>query len=137
MMKQPGTPKEGIPVPLYNLVYHDCVIEPWMMDKVSEEEDYMLYALLNGGAPYLIRDAAYPNTDGAFEDKIKLTLEEQIARSKTVSDLHEKVAKCEMLHHEMVDGDYMVQETIFSDGTKVKVDFRKQTYEIVAGSGNN
>ena len=26
---------------------------------------------------------------------------------------------------------------IFSDGTKVKVDFRKQTYEIVAGSGNN
>ena len=137
MMKQPGTPKEGIPVPLYNLVYHDCVIEPWMMDKVSEEEDYMLYALLNGGAPYLIRDAAYPNTDGAFEDKIKLTLEEQIARSKIVSDLHEKVAKCEMLHHEMVDGDYMVQETIFSDGTKVKVDFRKQTYEIVAGSGNN
>lgn len=137
MMKQPGTPKEGVPVPLYNLVYHDCVIEPWMMDKVSEEEDYMLYALLNGGAPYLIRDAAYPNTDGAFEDKIKLTLEEQIARSKTVSDLHEKVAKCEMLHHEMVDGDYMVQETIFSDGTKVKVDFRKQTYEIVAGSGNN
>ena len=137
MMKQPGTPKEGVPVPLYNLVYHDCVLEPWMMDKVSEEEDYMLYALLNGGAPYLIRDAAYPNTDGAFEDKIKLTLEEQIARSKTVSDLHEKVAKCEMLHHEMVDGDYMVQETIFSDGTKVKVDFRKQTYEIVAGSGNN
>ena len=113
------------------------MIEPWMMDKVSEEEDYMLYALLNGGAPYLIRDAAYPNTDGAFEDKIKLTLEEQIARSKTVSDLHEKVAKCEMLHHEMVDGDYMVQGTIFSDGTKVKVDFRKQTYEIVAGSGNN
>ena len=54
-----------------------------------------------------------------------------------MSDLHEKVAKCEMLHHEMVDGDYMVQETIFSDGTKVKVDFRKQTYEIVAGSGNN
>ena len=37
------------------------------MDKVSEEEDYMLYALLNGGAPYLIRDAAYPNFDGAFD----------------------------------------------------------------------
>lgn len=53
MMKKPGTPKEGVPVPLYNLVYHDCVIQPWMMDKVSEAEDYMLYALLNGGAPYL------------------------------------------------------------------------------------
>ncbi|MGN0250325.1 MAG: DUF5696 domain-containing protein [Oliverpabstia sp.] len=134
MMKQPGTPKEGIPVPLYNLVYHDCVIEPWMMDKVSEDEDYMLYALLNGGAPYLIRDAAYPNTDGAFEGKSQLSLEEQIARSKVVSDLHEKVAKCEMVCHEMADGDYMIQETRFSDGTIVKVDFRKRTYEIVIGN---
>ena len=78
MMKKPGSAKEAIPVPLYNLVYHDCVIQPWMMEKVSEEEDYMLYALLNGGAPYLIRDAAYPNTDGAFDDGISLKLEEDI-----------------------------------------------------------
>ena len=134
MMRQPGTPKEGVPVPLYNLVYHDCVIEPWMMDKVSDEDDYMLYALLNGGAPYLIRDAAYPNFDGAFDDKVKLSLKENIERSKIVSDLHEKVAKCEMLRHEMVNGDYMVQETSFSDGTKVRVDFRKQSYEIVSES---
>ena len=56
------------------------------MDKVSEEEDYMLYALLNGGAPYLIRDAAYPNFDGAFEDSIELQLEEDIRRCKVVSD---------------------------------------------------
>ena len=30
MLKAPGTPREGIPVPLFNLVYHDCVLEPWM-----------------------------------------------------------------------------------------------------------
>ena len=130
MMKKPGTPKEGIPVPLYNLVYHDCVIEPWMMDKVSAEEDYMLYALLNGGAPYLIRDAAYPNTDGAFENECKLSLKEQIARSRVVSELHEKVAKCEMVYHKLVDGDDQIQETGFSDGTRVRVDFRKQSSEI-------
>ena len=130
MMKKPGTPKEGVPVPLYNLVYHDCVIQPWMMDKVSEAEDYMLYALLNGGAPYLIRDAAYPNIDGAFDDNVTLSRKEEIERSKAVTELHKQVAKCEMLHHEMVDGDYMVQETTFSDGTGVRVDFRKQTYQI-------
>ena len=130
MMKKPGTPKEGIPVPLYNLVYHDCVIEPWMMDKASAEEDYMLYALLNGGAPYLIRDAAYPNTDGAFENECKLSLKEQIARSRVVSELHEKVAKCEMVYHKLVDVDDKIQETGFSDGTRVRVDFRKHSYEI-------
>lgn len=134
MMKKPGLPKDGIPVPLFNLVYHDCVIEPWMMDKVSEHDDYMLYALLNGGAPYLLRDAAYLNTDGSFEGDELLALEEMIARSKTVSALHEKIAKCEMVRHRMNPETWWIQETEFSDGTKVRVDFQKQTYEITEGT---
>lgn len=134
MMKRPGLPKDGIPVPLFNLVYHDCVIEPWMMDKASEHDDYMLYALLNGGAPYLLRDAAYLNTDGSFEGDELLALEEMIGRSKTVSALHEKIAKCEMVRHRMNPETWWIQETEFSDGTKVKVDFKNQTYEISEGS---
>lgn len=134
MMKRPGLPKDGIPVPLFNLVYHDCVIEPWMMDKASENDDYMLYALLNGGAPYLLRDAAYLNTDGSFEGDELLALEEMIGRSKTVSALHEKIAKCEMVRHRMNPENWWIQETEFSDGTKVKVDFQNQTYEISEGS---
>ena len=134
MMKRPGLPKDGIPVPLFNLVYHDCVVEPWMMDKASENDDYMLYALLNGGAPYLLRDAAYLNTDGSFEGDELLALEEMIRRSKTVSALHEKIAKCEMVRHRMNPENWWVQETEFSDGTKVKVDFQNQTYEISEGS---
>ena len=83
MLEKPGTPKQGVPVPLYNLVYHDCVIQPWMMDKVSEQEDYMLYALLNGGAPYLIREAPYPDIDGAFfsEKNISEDQKETLRRS--------------------------------------------------------
>ena len=65
MMRRPEEPKQGIPVPLFNLVYHDCVIIPWMMEK-HENEDYMLYALINGGAPYFDRNGAYDGTDGAF-----------------------------------------------------------------------
>ena len=132
MMQTPGTPKEGIPVPLYNLVYHDCVVEPWMMDQVGGE-DYMLFALLNGGAPYLIRDAAYPNIDGAFEAEKEVSLQEQIERCNVVCELHEKVAKCELVSHKLVNGDYMQQESVFSDGTKVMVDFRTQTYKINYG----
>ena len=130
MLDRPGSPKIGIPVPLFNLVYHDCLIEPWMMDKVSEEEDYMLYAVLNGGAPYLVRDGAYQNTDGSFAGGVEITIEDQIKRCKVVSDLHEKVAKCEMVRHEMVDGNPEVQRTTFADGTVVTVDFQAQTYQI-------
>ena len=114
MLDRPGSPKKGIPVPLFNLVYHDCLIEPWMMDKVSEEEDYMLYAVLNGGAPYLVRDGAYQNTDGSFAGGVEISIEDQIKRCKVVSDLHEKVAKCEMVRHEMVDGNPEVQRTTFA-----------------------
>lgn len=130
MMEKPGTPKKGIPVPLFNLVYHDCLIEPWMMDKVSENEDYMLYAILNGGAPYIVRDGAYPNTDGSFDGGVKFTLEEQKDRCKVVSDLHEKVAKCELVRHELVDGNAQIQRSVFSNGTTVTVDFENQTYVI-------
>ena len=135
MMHEPGTPRQALPVPLYNLVYHDCVIQPWMMDKVSETEDYILYALLNGGAPYLVRDAAYPNIDGAFEHVVQVDLKEQIARSKVVSEFHEKVGKCEMVRHEFVDGKPGLQKTTFSNGAAVCVDFEKQIYEITFPEG--
>ena len=130
MMEEPGTPKQGIPVPLYNLVYHDCVIQPWMMEKVSEEEDYMLYALLNGGAPYLVRDAAYPNIDGAFDGNIKMSLKEQIKRAEVVYNFHEKVGKREMLRHEFVNGNLNMQKVTFAGGVSVLVDFEKQTYSF-------
>lgn len=58
MLQTPGTEQIGVSLPLFNLVYHDCVIEPWMMEKLNDTDDYMLYALLNGGAPYLVRDGA-------------------------------------------------------------------------------
>lgn len=133
MLKAPGAPRNGVPVPLFNLVYHDCLIMPWMMDKVEENDDYMLYALLNGGAPYLKRDGAYPNTDGAFEPKVIFTMEEAIERCRVVAGLHEQVAKLEMVRHEMVDGNYEIQRTVFADGTTVTVDFAKQTYDIQRG----
>lgn len=130
MLQTPGTPKDGIPVPLFNLVYHDCVIEPWMMDKLSDTEDLMLYALLNGGAPYLIRDGAYANTDGSFSEGAALEMKENIRRCEVVAGLHEKVAKCEMVKHELLDDTGMKQRTTFSDGTTVTVDFAANHYEI-------
>lgn len=130
-LAEPGTPKKGIPVPLFNLVYHDCVVEPWMMDRVSEDEDYMLYALQNGGAPYLIRDAAYPNIDGAFAGE-GITLEEAIERCKIVQDLHERVAQEEMLRVELLNDEGTKQRVIFAGGTVVTIDFKEQSYIIDA-----
>ena len=131
MLHEPGSPKSGIPVPLFNLVYHDCVIEPWMMDKVSEHEDYMLYALINGGAPYLIREPAYPGIDGSFTIDNDLKLTDDIKRSKIVSDFYEQVAKSELVKHELLDETGRKQASTFANGYKVIVDFDASSYEIV------
>ena len=130
-LAKPDAPRDGVPVPLQNLVYHDCVIEPWIMERIEGGEDHMLYAVLNGGAPYFIRDAAYSGLDGDMGDAAaRQRLEEDIARCQTVCQLHKKVGMLEMTGFEFVGDDWNRQRSTFADGTQVTVDFDKQTYEV-------
>lgn len=117
--------KIGLPIPLFNLVYHECVMIPWMMDQRGE--DYMLYALLNGGLPYFKRDAAYPNIDGAFEGD-KLSLSQCAKRSNEVLALYDLVKYQKMLRHEYLAPH--IQKTTFESGLSVRIDTIKNEYEI-------
>mgnify|MGYP000081471351 FL=1 len=91
----------------------------------------MLYALLNGGGAYLRKDAAYPNTDGMFENEYeKLSEEECIKRCQIVAQLQEKVAYQKMVHHEFIHHDPHLQKTVFEDGTTITIDLYKQTFKI-------
>ena len=129
MMRQPDAPKKGIPVPLLNLVYHDCVIIPWMMEQ-HEKEDYMLYALINGGAPYFKRDGAYAGTDGSFGGGSVFGEKQQKERCEAVAALHKQVAYCELVSHKILDHKGHRQQSIFSDGICVEVDLSCGTYAI-------
>jgi hypothetical protein len=108
----------GIPVPLVNLVYHDCVIIPWMLGKgafgTPEGQSGFLHALLNGGIGY-------------YDPKDEKA---SIERSKIVGKLHEKVGKLEMQTHEFLSKNHLKQRTTFADGTTVTVDFETESYEI-------
>lgn len=132
MLSKPKAKRFGIPVPLFNLVYHDCFITPWIMEESSQDhEDYMLYALLNAGMPYLVRDGAYPNTDGSFDDEKTKEIVKSIERAKKVATLQEKLAHCEMTSHHFIDNNPNIQETTFSNGTKVTINLENDTYEII------
>lgn len=130
MLQKPGTPKAGLPVPLFNLVYHDCMIIPWMMEN-HESEDYMLYALLNGGAPYLVRMGAYDGIDGSYGG-VDYESKEHLERCRIVSELNQKIACCELVEHHFLNEDGSIQESVFSDGTRVKVDFLQDKFYIKA-----
>ena len=129
MLREPGSPKYGIPIPMFNLVYHDCLIIPWMMEKLPEE-DYMLYALLNGGAPYLVRDPAYMGIDGAFTLEEEMPWKTHLERVRLVSDFHEKVGEAELVRHEILDEKGYRQRSDFANGYSVEVDLKEGTYRI-------
>ena len=119
MMNGPDKPDYGIDVPLYNLVYHDCMIVPWFLDaRAPHGVDVLLYALLNGGAAYVNNELSGAELDRA------------VARYKTVAQLQERIAKCEMVRHSFLDGDPSRQRAEYSDGTVVTIDTKDNTYEI-------
>ena len=112
----------AIPVPLYNLVYHDCVIIPWMMPAgcwgIPENTTGFLHALLNGGMGYMDENLE----DGA--------LEENIRQWQVLRELQQHVAMEKMFNHEFLSEDRTVQRSTFSDGTRVTVHFKENTYQI-------
>ena len=117
----------AIPVPLFNLVYHDCVLIPWKMAAgewgIPRGTTGFLHCLLNGGLPYL--------SDTAEGE----TLEENIRQVHLLSELNLQVGMEKMVDHLFLSEDRRVQCTVFEGGTKVTVDFGTGNFEICYPSG--
>lgn len=115
-----GGEPNGLRLPLFNLVYHDCLVTPWYLVKdgsfgLAAGEDGFLHCLLNAGAAYLPIE---PN-------------ETDVARYKTVAALQEQTARLPMTHHEYVDGwQGSRQRSVFGNSVEVTVDFESGQYEI-------
>ncbi len=110
----------GIPIPLFSLVYHECIVIPWFgadMHKGGWSIPYTmcsyLYALMTGGTVYVD-----PEDDEATIERVKLACEN-----------HKKLWDKELVRHEFLEG-YHKQRSTFSDGTTVTVDFDTNEYSI-------
>ncbi|MBN1418746.1 MAG: hypothetical protein JXP34_08210 [Planctomycetes bacterium] len=115
-------PAHGIPIPLFNLVYHDALITPWFMGArgahlfgIPKEHSSYLLGLLNGGIPYI-----------AIEDP----KEPEIEMARVMCALHRRVALLEMKDHEFIGEGYRKQRTTFADGTTVTIDPDAETFEV-------
>ena len=111
-------PAMGIPIPLFNLVYHDALLMPWSLGRgewgTPEKDPGYLHALANGGMPYL---GLNPGT-------------EHLQQVRTVCALHRRVALLEMTRHEFLDEARRRQRTTFADGTRVTVDLDHDRWEV-------
>lgn len=114
---QYGNPAAGIPVPLLNLVYHDCVIIPWAIcDRDKKEVDRIgfLQAILNGGPAYLDIEAG----------------EDELMQVDLIAGLQKKVADKEMVRHEFLNPQRTVERVTYEGGISVTVDFDRLEYSV-------
>ncbi len=128
----------GIPIPLGNLVFHDCIMVPWNWFNnwgIPKGDDGDLYCALYAGMPYLHpfgTGLSKIGTDNRTADTELLddeSLKKEIARVKPLCDLQARLYNKEMVKHEFL-GSYRHQKTTYSDGTTVTIDLDKNTYEI-------
>lgn len=114
-----GGDARGIPIPLWNLVYQDCLLLPWEMGEdggwgIPKGDAGWLHCLLNAGMPYV----------GLGPD------EAQVARVQEACALNQRLASQEMVNHEFLDASHRKQRTTFADGTTVTIDLDAKTYAI-------
>lgn len=111
-------PAMGIPIPLFNLVYHDALLMPWSLGRgewgISEKDLGYLHALANGGMPYL---GFNPGP-------------EHLEQVLTLCALHRRLALLEMTNHEFLDESRRRQRTTFADGTRVTIDLNTDKWEV-------
>ncbi len=119
---KPGAKAVGIPIPLFNMVNHDCVVIPWigLPDKrggwgIPENDSAYTHAILNGDPVYCPIDAT----------------EEQIAQVMVACDSAKRLTHERIVKHEFLDETTRKQRTTWSDGTVIEVDFDTNDYKII------
>ena len=97
---------DGIPVPLYQLVYHDAVI--------THGGDF-LSTIVGGGIVSLGRDGR----DEAGMERLR----------KAIA-LHKRIALVELVDHEFLNPERTIERSTFADGTTVTIDRPAGTFEV-------
>ena len=114
----------GIPVPLFNLVYHDAVLVHWNSFQASlgswgipNNDRYSTHAALNANPVYLSIDAG----------------KEEIAECAALCEISRGLAFERMIRHEFLSENCRRQRATYSDGTAIEVDFDADTYRVYPG----
>jgi hypothetical protein len=105
-ISSPLRPARVVPVPLFELVYHDAILTTYNPTD--------LRGLLHAGVPQV-----------GFAD-----VEKELAAVRRMAALNERLALVEMTKHEFLDAGYRRERTTFADGTTVTVDWDTQSVTV-------
>ncbi len=115
--------RTGITVPLFYLVYHEAVVGYWQHGTPMGREDHanhVLMDLLNA------QPSSWSIEYDQWEDLKSLVKETY----ELLSPLHRNTVNSAMTDHKILSKDYMLQKSVFEDGTMVWVNYGLITHTI-------
>jgi hypothetical protein len=116
-------------LPLWELVYHDCVVAQWYWGDYNNKLPSLwdkrdLFNILYGTPPMFM-----------FNRDIWEKNKERFAQSyKDVCSVVRMTGYSEMIEHKFLTTDRDVQQTVFDNGVKVTVNFGNADYQLPDGS---
>ena len=120
-----GKENVGIPIPLFNLVFHECIVIPWDglhsrgAWSIADSDPAYVWALLCGGTVYFHLNST----------------KEDVEYGKIALELQKQVALCELTRHEILDERARRRRSTFSDGTVVEADLDSGEFSITYPDG--
>ena len=119
----------GIPVPLLSLVYHDCIMIPWLNKGkggwgIPNGDNAELHCVLNAGMPYF---EPLDSRDDLLPDSL---LRKEIAHVRKLAEIQAALFDQEMVYHRFLDDTGRRQQAVYANGTMITVDFDCGTYTI-------
>lgn len=115
------TYETGITIPLFYLVYHECIVGYWQHGTPSGREDHANHILLD----LLCAQPSSWSVEYAQWEDLKPLIKEAY---DLLNPLHENTAHSAMVNHRILSDDFMVQQSEFGNGTKVWVNYGVITY---------
>lgn len=115
-------------VPLFELVYHDCVVDYWYWGDYTNKEPTIwtqrdLFNILYATPPEFMYDSTLWNQ-----------IKGHIAEScKTICPIARKLGYTEMLSHAFLTPDHTVQQTRWANGTVITINLGDKVYRTGEG----
>ncbi|HYW78415.1 MAG TPA: glycoside hydrolase, partial [Thermoguttaceae bacterium] len=116
-------------LPLWELVYHDCVVAGWYWGDYNNKLPSLwdrrdLFNALYGTPPmFMFNTSIFQKNQDRF-----------VASYKTATPVARATGYSEMLSHCWLTPDHAVQQTRFANGVTVTVNFGSQPYEMADGT---
>lgn len=134
---------DGIPIPLFNLAFHDCLLIGFNPNREKfchflSPSTLFLYGLLYGDMLNVaLKETRYDPIAGnsVYLVNNSSTGKAVLKKEMLMTRLHRCVAFDQMTNHQMNPFDPSVQETTFSSGVKVWIDFHNDSYRITGCPG--